>query len=134
MPYYALGLKGWVEIRYARRPPSPHLSEVKYRCKEGGQHPLFTWDTLPAVTISLKQISFTGGKFITSFSRRKFTARTRLSVPFGTVLKLSKQMEETILPLNPKGGEDGQSHSPAAIEAAADQSTAGTSTHPDRSA
>lgn len=75
---YALGWKGWVELRRARTPPKVEASEVKHFLN-------------PAVGnrfIMLKQLCFRGGTFLVSLPRRRFTSITRISCPQGSVVRV----------------------------------------------
>lgn len=95
---YALGLKGWVEIRKARRPPQPHLSKVKLATPTdsvGWSHP-YDGRYIPPHSW-IRQICFKGGRFVRSMRKRRFSALTSLKVPIGGVVLIPSSFHAQLL-------------------------------------
>lgn len=93
MSLYALGLKQWVEIRAARRPPKALISKVKFTAVESG------WidGTYTPATTWITQMAFKGGKYVASIRKRRFSALTGLKVPIGSVTLIPSSFNPQLL-------------------------------------
>ena len=99
---YALGLKSYVEIRSANKPPTVKVSK---RIKEGKViHYYHEWD--PAifnyrrkketrlVKTPIKVLDFVGGRFVASIKR---TRTLPLKVPVGAVVEIPPKLRAGLL-------------------------------------
>lgn len=92
MNLFALGWKGWVEVRKAHKPPTAHCSEIQHHLDPAS---IPYWQRTKSVT--LKQLCFKGGRFLLSLPRRRFAAITRLSCPQGSVIPIPPPLANRLL-------------------------------------
>lgn len=92
MAVFALGWKGWVELRRARSAPQAECSEVIHQLDPST---IPYWQRRKSVT--LKQLCFRGGTFLLSLPRRRFAALTRLRCPQGSVVALPPSVGVALL-------------------------------------
>lgn len=97
MPLYALGWKGFIEVRDSKRKPLAQHSQVSHRTGPGPEY----WQKPRA--IKLKQLCFKGGQFMVSLDKSTFHTLTKLTVPVGAVLLIPAKLRETLA-----GVRDGQ--------------------------
>lgn len=101
---WALGWKGWVEVRKARVAPKARPSQVEVSLADP---PIYAYNYYSAPRkITLKQLCFSGGKFLISFPKRRFYNLFRLSVPIGGVIEVPPPLVPKLL-----GVLNGQPHS-----------------------
>lgn len=80
---WALGWKGWVELRRARSAPKAECSEVKHVLDPAALPPYSR-----RKFIMLRQFCYRGGTFLASLPRRRFASLTKLSCPPGAVIPI----------------------------------------------
>src|SRR3990167_1393357 len=96
--YFAVALKGWVQVRRAAKPPTPHISKAKVITKQRvwrGNRTTLTFNFEPIVHV-LKQTQFVGGHTIAILRPAKFRRITGLSARIGTVQMLTQTQVERI--------------------------------------
>jgi hypothetical protein len=90
MNYYAIGMKGWVEIRKAAKEPIPRKSSAKIPGKKlryddwTGQWRSTNAPFVLAVTI------YTGGETVVTLKSESVTRRLGIRIPPDSCLKLTK--------------------------------------------
>lgn len=92
MKLFALGWKGWVEVREASSPPIKNHSTIRHLAN-GKQY----WDR--PVKVQIKQFCFKGGKFLLSLPRPKFYSLTKLPTPQGCVIPIPDEIKSKLLEL-----------------------------------
>lgn len=92
MGLFALGWKGWVELRRARAMPVAECSQIQHVIDPAS---LPYWAR--ARSLTLKQLHFKGGTFLASLPRRRFASLTRLRCPMGQVIPIPPPLAVKLL-------------------------------------
>lgn len=79
---YAIGLKGWVQIRRCVRPPVRRYSEAthEYEVVDSTWEGPFRRNVTSRKTLHLKQVNWEGGRILTHLPTRSFNRHTLLRV------------------------------------------------------
>lgn len=82
---YAIGMKGWVQIRRCVRPPIKRESTAthEYEVTEPTWDGPFLRNRTSRKTLHLKQVNWEGGRILTHLPIRSFNRRTLLRVKVG---------------------------------------------------
>lgn len=102
---YALGMKGWVELREADVAPKLHASEINQPAVKQKVYKQGYWTNGPngldeytparfiyvSKRMKIKNIIFTGGKPLNSLKTRRFAALTKISIRAGGIVELSPE-------------------------------------------
>lgn len=101
---YAIGLKGWVEIRKAKEVPKARITQAKIQGEKsvyvswrdwanaGGTYADYTgWKTVPCTT-TLKVTHFVGGRRLKVVSKRRFSQFVGLSPKVGELLEIPPEL------------------------------------------
>ena len=102
---YAVGLKGWVEIREASTPPHRHTSTLKVPYTQtlvavnGRDAWGYTTYTIrdERKERKLSHVAYSGGKVLGCLSKRRFARRYGMGVPIGTCLPIPVGLTAQIL-------------------------------------
>lgn len=100
---YAIGLKGWVEIRKAKTPPRARISSFKIKGEErkfltwaewgGAGDP---WKMVPKTT-TVKVTNFVGGRVLKAVSKRRFAALIGISPKVGEMIEIPPELASVSL-------------------------------------
>lgn len=94
---YAIGLKGWVEIRRARTPPRPRITKTSYETKVRRPLGYLEWVdagrpesgcVLVPKEVTLKVTHFVGGRVLKVVKRRRFSQMIGMSPKVGELLEI----------------------------------------------
>jgi hypothetical protein len=95
---YAIGLKGWVQIRLALKEPKPITTEAKIEVPTqvgyvdkttlGFPYGVYRFKTVMK-PVTLKQVVYEGGRHIMTVSDKKFKSALNRFVPYGTMIEIS---------------------------------------------
>ena len=98
MRYFAVGMKGWVEVRKAKAPPKAVVTEVNTGTVKRDER--WDWRTGEAVIterpIKIRQVAVIGGSVLATVKARTFNTRAGISIKPGVVLELTKDTLETL--------------------------------------
>lgn len=99
MPFYAIGIKNYVELRKAQAAPKAEISSFKKKLKiyqqDWGRPP--DYQKLVSKTMTFKNVIHIGGKVIGAIPIKKFKELTGMIVSDGEVHQLSKEKAEAII-------------------------------------
>lgn len=107
---YIIGMKGWVEVRVAKVPPKPHVTTCfksiqvsercwpKYKIGVGYIPPEQPFRNVNR-TITLKAVTWSGGRTICSLAGSKLYRLTRISVKPDTLLELPEKWVKSLTKL-----------------------------------
>jgi len=99
---YAIGMKGWVELRLAAKPPSPDTSEavVTYTRKQLDYAEYYA-SGVPTYKeilkkLKMKDVTFRGGKVVGMVTNRVFSNLTKVSIRKDGILELPDSMVQIL--------------------------------------
>ena len=103
MSIYAIGMKGWVELREAATPPKEHTTKatVVNKTKDywsGGRYGE-SWNRYDILNrkISIVTTVYSGGRVIKSVKARWFANRTKIHIRNGGILELNPELQAKVL-------------------------------------
>jgi len=95
--YWAIGLKGWVQIRVAKNPPTAKVTSTKIKTK----HRYYNfWNNnyqTSARVKTIKQCIYEGGKIKATLNSNNFKKLSNFSVSNGKMVELAPTVYTTIM-------------------------------------
>ncbi len=98
---YAIGLKGWVEVRKARTPPRPRITQTEVKGKERKFLDYSEWVEqgrpadgckLVEKVLTLKVVHFVGGRVLKVVKKRRFSQIVGMSPKVGEMMEIPPEL------------------------------------------